>query len=214
MSRAITFRFGESARLGIMAEQGLGNIASPEIKLDMGIHAASEIKGNMESIRVDEMQIDLPSIQAVDENGQGFPEIRYVKDGVMTFIQIIIPNSSHYGGLDLQHAPVSEDILSKEGDFAPAPKQMPEHTDEVDHENMSMEFDLPGLLDFSLEPGIEKAIKELEAGGRDFSLQALEDEFDIPKSLPAHEDMLNLKNIMHELRRREKVRVKIRNKYR
>jgi len=205
MSRAIIFRFTESAGLRIMAEQGLRNEACADIKGDMGNIMNNDIKANMESIHVREMQVDFASIPEIDKRTEGFPQIRYAKEGVMTFIEIIIPTSSNFGGHDIQHAAVSESILKEKG-FAPAVGEIPEKDDSVDFENVLL--DIPELLEFSLEPGLKDAIKSLEAGDKDFSLQALEGAFDISTFLPAHNDPMDFKDLTYELRKKEKVKVK------
>jgi len=207
MSRAIIFRFTESAGLRIMAEQGLGNQACADIKGEMGDIAHGEIKANMESIHVREMQVDFASIPEIEKRTEGFPQIRYAKEGVMTFIEIIIPNSSNYGDLDIQYPPVIESIL-QEGEHDTANEQIPHNEDVVDFDNIGVHMELPELMEFSLEPGLRDVIKSLEAGDRDFSLQALEGAFDIPKSLPSHEDLMNFSDLMNTLRKREKAKVK------
>jgi hypothetical protein len=67
-------------------------------------------------------------------------------------------------------------------------------------------------MEFSLEPGFRDVIKSLEAGDRDFSLQALEGAFDVFKSLPAHKDMMDFKDFMSELRKKEKEKVRVKAK--
>jgi hypothetical protein len=209
MSRAIIFRFSESARLRIMAEQGLGNEACADIKGDMGNIANREIKANMDRIHVKEMQVDFTPIPGIDGGAEGFPQICYAKEGMMTFIEIIIQNSSNFGGHDIQHSPVSESILTKES-VTPALDKISKKDDAVDFENIFL--DIPELMEFSLEPGLKDAIKSLEAGDRDFSLQALEGAFDVYKSLPPHHDMMDLKDLMYELRKKEKEKVKVKTK--
>ena len=209
MSRAIIFRFTESAGLRIMAEQGLGNQACAEIKGDVGNITNNDIKANMESIHVREMQVDFASIPEIEKRTEGFPQIRYAKEGLMTFIEIIIPTSSNFGRHDIQHAAVSESILTEKG-FAPAVGEIPGKDDSVDFENILLDF--PELLKFSLEPGLKDAIKSLEASDQDFSLQALEGAFDVFKSLPAHNDMMDFKDFMSELRKKEKDKVRVKAK--
>jgi hypothetical protein len=205
MSRAITFRFGESAGLRIMIEQGLNNEVYADIKGDMGHIASSEIKANMEGLHVQEMQVDFAAIHGIDTREARFPQIRYSKEGVMTFIEIIIPNSSNYGDLDIEHKPVSESILEK-SDILSAKEQIAQKEDVVDRENVIL--DVPELMEFSLEPGLRDVIKSLEKGDKDFSVNVLEGAFDIPKSLPSHEDLMDFRDLMNILRKREKVKVK------
>jgi len=207
MSRAIIFRFSESASLRIMAEEGLNNVILSEMRGDIGVPATKEIHGNLENFDMYEMQVDIPTIQATSNASvaAGTPEITYTKKGIMTFIEIFIPNESGYGGHDLQDSAVSESILAGE---AIQPNEIrKEKTDEVDFENISLQ--VSDLMEFSLEPGFGDAIKALEASGQDFSLQALEGAFDVFKSLPAHKDMDDFKDFMSEIRKkhREKVRV-------
>ena len=206
MSRAITFRISESTSLRFMAEQGLSNVICSEIKDDLGNIAHSDIQGNVENIHVREMQIDFALDPIAEKKGDGFPQIRYAKEGVMTFIEIIIPDSSNYEEYDIQDAAWSDHIL-QEGSRTPSNEQVPQKEDIADSKFIS--FDVPELMDFSLEPNFGDAIKALEASGQDFSLQALEGAFDVFKSLPAHKDMDDFKDFMSELRkkRREKVRV-------
>ena len=209
MSRAITFRFGESAGMRIMAEQGLNNQVCAEIKGDMGDIAHGDIKVNMESIHVQEMQVDFKAIPEVERRGYGFPHIRYAKEGVMTFIEIVIPDSPNYGDVDIQHAPVIESILG-DGGMISAEAEIPSKEDVADLRSVS--FEIPELMEFSLAPGLGDVIKSLEGGNEDFSLQALEGEFGIPKSLPAHEDMMDFNDLMSGLRKKEKVKVKVKAK--
>ena len=207
MSRAITFRFSESARLQIMAEEGLNNVILSEMRGDIGVPSTKEIHGDYENFDMYEMQVDIPTIHAAGNASvaAGTPEIKYTKKGIMTFIEIFIPNESGYGGHDLQDSAVSESILAGE---AIQPNEIrKEKTDEVDFGNVS--YEIPELMDFSLESNYGDAIKALEASGQDFSLGSLTDAFDVFKSLPAHKDMDDFKDFMSEIRKkhREKVRV-------
>jgi len=206
MSRAITFRISESTSLRFMAEQGLSNVICSEIKGDLGNIAYNDFQGNLENIHVCEMQVDFALDPIAGKKGDGFPQIRYAKEGVMTFIEIIIPDSSNYGEYDIQDAAWSDHIL-QEGSRTPSNEQVPQKEDIADSKFIS--FDIPELMEFSLEPGFRDVIKSLEAGDRDFSLGALTDAFDVFKSLPAHKDMDDFKDFMYELRKkhREKVRV-------
>ena len=205
MSRAITFRISESTSLRFMAEQGLSNVICSEIKGDLGNIAYSDIQGNVENIHGREMQLDFALDPIAEKKGDGFPQIRYAKEGVMTFIEIIIPDSSNYGEYDIQHAAVSDRITQK-GNRAESNEQISDREDMADSAFKS--FDVPELMDFSLEPNFGDAIKALEASGQDFSLGALTDAFEVFKSLPAHKDMDDFKDFMYELRKkhREKVR--------
>jgi len=208
MSRAITFRFGESAGFRIVMEQGLNSEACADIKSDVGSIAASEIKANMEALRVRESQVDFVLNPIEVKWADGFPQIRYAKEGVMTFIEIVIPESSNNADHDIQHAAVDHNIL--EASDIHAVNAASAREDAVDFGNVS--FEVPELMEFSLEPGLRDAIKSLEAGGKDFSLEALEGAFDVPKSLPAHNDMMDFRDIMSEIRKRESEKVRIKAK--
>ena len=206
MSRAITFRISESTSLRFMAEQGLSNVICSEIKGDLGNIAYNDFQGNLENIHVREMQVDFALDPIAEKKGDGFPQIRYAKEGVMTFIEIIIPDYSNYEEYDIQHAEVSDCIL-QDGSRTPSNEQIPQKEDITDSRYIS--FEIPELMDFSLEPNFGDAIKALEASGQDFSLGSLTDAFEVFKSLPAHKDMDDFKDFMSEIRKkhREKVRV-------
>ena len=205
MSRAITFRFGESAQFRMMMEQELNHKVCADIKGGIETITNHEIKANMNSIYIEEMQIDLADIPGIDGKIEGFPQIRYSKEGVMTFIEIIIPNSSNTEDLDIQHAPVSENILTEES-VTPAIDKVSERNNIVDFENITL--DVPDLVEFSLEPKLRDIIKSLESRNEDFSLQAIESASDIPKSLPSHEDLMDFNDLMSTLRKKKKVKVK------
>jgi hypothetical protein len=203
MSRAITFRFCESASLKFMAEQGLGEVVCSEIRGDLGI-AHQEIEGSNDAVQ--EAQVDFTLDPGAEARGNGFPQIFFKREGVMTFIEIILPNNSKYGEYEIRHAAVSDHIL-QEPSRTESNEQIPDQKDSADSRFIS--FDLPELMDFSLEPNFGEAIKALEASGQDFSLGALTEAFSVFKSLPAHKDMDDFKDFMFEIHKkhREKVRV-------
>jgi hypothetical protein len=209
MSRAITFRFCESASLRFAAEQGLGDAASVEIKGATEIAGQDEIKGNLDGVLVQETQFDFPSDQLA--RLKAFPQVRFEKKGVMTFIEIVIPDPS--ANDDVEQPAVSDRILQPSVIEAEE-SVIPAKEDRVDAEYMT--FEVPELVGFNLEPGLGDAIKALEAGNQDFSLQALDGEFDIPKSIPASEEDFKIEELWELLRKkkseREKVRVKIKSK--
>lgn len=203
MSRAITITIGEMTAMKIMAEQGLGDVTCQDIREGTDIPIPMEIKGNPEGILLRETQFDFAP--EIDSRSEGFPQIRYSRKGVMTFIEIVLPNPSMND--DVQQPIVSEQIL------APKPIEAGEESPNVD--SLDAEFlgyEIPELLEFSLEPGLRDAIKALESGQEDFSLKGLED-FGIPKALPAPEEDFKMNDIMDMLRKkkkeREKVRVKV-----
>lgn len=203
MSRAITFRFCESASMKFMAEQGLGDVICQDMRERTDISMPIEIKCNPEGILVKETQFDF--VPEMNARSEGFPQIRFSRKGVMTFIEIIIPNPSEND--DVRQPVVSERILQ------PTPAAVKQEAEPSKEDSLDSEFvgyDIPELMEFSLEPGLSDAIKALEAGKEDFSLQGLTD-FDIPKALPAPEEDFKINDIMEMLRKkkeREKVRVK------
>ena len=206
MSRAITFRFCESASLRFQAEQGLGEVVCSEIRGDLGTMAYREIEGHSQSVQ--EGQVEFMLDPAAEMKADGFPQIRYAREGVMTFIEIIIPNPSRND--DIQSQPVSERILEK-GNSEPVEKPDFLKDDFVEIENVS--FEVPELMEFSLSPYMRDAIKALESGEQDFSLTALDNALGIPKALTAPEEDFKFNDIAEMLKKkkqeREKVRVKV-----
>jgi hypothetical protein len=205
MSRAITISIGELTAMKIMAEQGLGNIACQDIRESTDIPVPMEIKGIPEGILLRETQFDFAP--EIDSKSEGFPQIRYSQRGVMTFIEIVLPNPS--ANDDVRQPIVSEQIL------APKPIEPEVGKESSTGDSLNSDFlgyEIPELLEFRLEPGLRDAIKALESGKEDFSLKGLED-FAIPKALPGPEEDFKMNDIMNMLRRkkkeREKVRVKV-----
>lgn len=205
MSRAITISIGELTAMKIMAEQGLGDVTCQDIREGADIPIQMEIKGKPDGILLKEAQFDFAP--EIDSRSEGFPQIRYSRKGVMTFIEIVLQSPS--ANDDVRQPILSEQILAPE----PIESQMekePSTGDSLDSDFLG--YEIPELLEFSLEPGLRDAIKALESGKEDFSLKGLEG-FDIPKALPAPEEDFKMNDIMDMLRRkkkeREKVRVKV-----
>jgi hypothetical protein len=200
MSRAITISIGELTAMKIMAEQGLGDVTCQDIREGADIPIQIEIKGNPDGILLKEAQFDFAP--EIDSNSEGFPQIRYSRKGVMTFIELVLPNPS--ANDDVRQSVVSEQILT--------PKPIEAERDVPNGDSLDSEFlgyEIPELLEFSLEHGLSDAIKAFESGKEDFSLNGLED-FGIPKALPAPEEDFKLNDIMDMLRRKKKEREKVR----
>lgn len=205
MSRGITFRFCESASLKFMAEQGLGEVVCSEIRGDLGTMACREIEGNNDAVQ--EAQMDFTLDPGDEIRGDGFPQIYFKREGVMTFIEIIIPNPSRND--DIQSQPVSERILERSNE--PVEQSDFLKSDFVDIKNAG--FEASELMEFSLSPYMRDAIKALESGERDFSLASLDNALGIPKALTAPEEDFKFDELADMLKKkkqeREKVRVKV-----
>ena len=89
MSRAITITIGEFTDMKIMAEQGLGDVACQDIGESTDIPIPAELKGNPDGILFKATQFDF--VPEMNPRSEGFPQIRYSRKGVMTFIEIPAP---------------------------------------------------------------------------------------------------------------------------
>jgi len=205
MSGGIAFRFQESASMRIAMEQGLNNVTLNEIWSEAGDLAMRDMPAYSDGVYAKEIKFALPGIHAASDSGN-ISEIKTWKKGVMTFIEIVIP--SVYQAQDLNLPSIAKEIAVKEISVEIEEVKKPEQKDEVDFGNISIIEDFSSVPKFALDSGFEDVVSLLEEGSLKSSFKSLEGSFDFLKSLPLHEDMMSLNDLMNQIQKREKVKVK------
>jgi len=206
-------------------EEGLNNHAVNEIKagFDNSMRTQADLnKMELNSFVVEEIQEDIPSfiaererldfipIRDIEANSKSnnFPEIRYWKEGPMTFIEIIIPNSLYYGNCDIQANSVSDAILSETTipDFDDNKENS--QIDVVDLENISVAEEVSEIPELDNSSAFDEDLQFLKLAEKDFSFKSIEGGFKVPKGLPLHEDVMSLSDLFNEFRKHAKAKVK------
>lgn len=225
MSRAITIKFFESASERIAMEEGLNNHAVNEIKAGFynSMRMQTDLnKMELNSFVVEEIQEDIPSfiaererlgfipVRDIEANSESddFPEIRYWKEGPMTFIEIIIPNSPYYGNCDIQANSVSDAILSETTipDFEDNEENS--QIDVVDLENISITEEILEIPELDNSSAFDEDLQFQKLTEKDFSFKSIKGGIKVPKSLPLHEDMMSLNDLFNEFRKSAKAKVR------
>ena len=205
MSGGIAFRFQESASMRIAMEQGLYNAIPNEIRAKGEHLAMKDMPAYSDGVYGKEIEFALPGIHAAFDSGN-ISEIKTWKKRAMTFIEIVIP--SVYQAQNLNVPSITKEIAVKEISVEFDEAKKPEQKDEVDFENISVIGEFSSSPKFALDSGFEDVINLLEEGEIKSSFKSLEGATDFSLALPLHEDMMSLDDLMTQIRKREKVKVK------
>lgn len=238
MSRAILLPSLASTQERFSIEEGLGESVAGEMSFEENpIQANYSVHQNrhdelpqLESnwILVDGIQVEIVECELAnmkldaisdEEFSQPFKHqrisrVRSWKNGFMTFIEIAVPNNSAFSESNINSKPasVSTSILKDHGfqNVSVIEDGLEnKREDRVRAENQNL---IEGIKSF---PEFEQSSVDfsdrsnlLESSAFDFECDPIGENFNIPKGLPEHVDLMDLWGLFKEGRQKDKVKVK------